>query len=258
MNNETSVCLDTSWYLSAPARRSLSLDRFNITLPFADERVLERMPHEPNPYIGRALSFFIPPVYRRYRRERKLFSYDPALLQQRSDIIVFDGYWQHPAYFERIAQFLRIELTPTTPFNADRLPFDPSTSISLHVRRTDYVTKGTYSLLPLAYYEEALYIIRRKFGDLAAVIFSDDPTWAREQLPLQHSMVIDSSARSDDFEQFTAMSMCAHHIIANSTFSWWAAWLNSNPEKHVIAPRHWFTHQRFDISPLLLPTWQIL
>jgi hypothetical protein len=115
------------------------------------------------------------------------------------------------------------------------------TPISLHVRAGDYKTfRGGQRMLPLAYYRQAMETIRERVRKPFFLVFSDDIAYARENLPRGEEMVfVDHNDESNGHEDLRLMSACRHHIIANSTFSWWGAWLNPDPEKLVLAPKVW-------------------
>lgn len=250
------VFLDATWYDAAPVGRSLLLDRFRITLPFADKEVLDRMPHEPATPFLKLMHRLTPRRYRRIQKEERPFSYSPVVLSPSSSITVFDGHWQNPRYFASVADTIRDELTPRVEIDSSRMPIDPAASISLHIRRTDYLSKSdTFVILPSSYYDAALRSVRKRVGNLPAVVFSDDPAWTREHLVIGNAVHITREHGYDDFEQFILMSRCRHNIIANSTFSWWAAWLNRNPQKMVCAPRVWFSDPRYAAVRLEVPGW---
>jgi len=118
-----------------------------------------------------------------------------------------------------------------------------SNSVSLHIRRGDKTNSKLHINLDLSYYLEAIKIISDKVPNLFLFIFSDDLKWVNENLvnlPFRLE-IIDWNRGSESYLDMHLMSLCKHNIIASSTFSWWAAYLNSNPNKIVIAPRHFFT-----------------
>ena len=119
------------------------------------------------------------------------------------------------------------------------------TAVSLHVRRGDYISPdGTQTLLggicTKEYYQTAIELIKQRVGKLFFAVFSDDVNWARENLHLpEYTLFVDWHSGKNSFRDMQLMSLCSHHIIANSSFSWWGAWLGNNPEKIVIAPKKW-------------------
>lgn len=148
-----------------------------------------------------------------------------------------DGYWQSEKYFKESEFIIREDFKPNeeTLSKLLRTPFIDSNTISLHIRRTDYVTSnGYHPVQPIEYYQNAV----EKIGEYDYIfVFSDDIHWCKENLNFKNMIFIDGFT---DIEDLHLMSMCKNNIIANSSFSWWGAWLNSNPNKIVIAPNKWF------------------
>lgn len=151
-----------------------------------------------------------------------------------------DGYWQSEKYFYNISNLIRNELLPSDEIlkKLNLTPFINTNVVSLHVRRTDYVTSnGYHPVQSIEYYKKALDII----GEYDYIfIFSDDIKWCRDNLTFNNMIFMEGF---DDVEDLWLMSMCKNNIIANSSFSWWGAWLNSNTNKKVIAPNNWFGAQ---------------
>ena len=160
------------------------------------------------------------------------------------------GYWQSAKYFEENWNSLSSEFEILYPPSEENLKLinilgNDHFSISLHVRRGNYANiesvNKTHGTMPLEYYEKAI----RYFGDLIQnptfYIFSDDIEWARCSLKIPYNTIyVDINDEKSDFEDLRLMSLCKHNILANSTFSWWGAYLNKNPNKSVIAPKMWF------------------
>ena len=171
------------------------------------------------------------------------------------------GYWQSERYFSPIAARLREDLTFTTPLDpanaamAARIA-DAKTPVSFHVRRGDYLAAGAYAACTPDYYRDAAAQLSDKLGPLTCFIFSNDPGWARDNLDLGHEVVVvDINDETTGHFDLHLQSLCAHHVIANSTFSWWAAWLNPSPDKQVIAPKHWFSGNALSNPDLLPLSW---
>ena len=120
----------------------------------------------------------------------------------------------------------------------------PKKSVALHVRRGDYVTnKSTNSFhgtCTVEYYQKAVDELTKRIGSISLFMFSDDIEWVRQNLKFPIPTTYVEHADMPDYERMILMSHCEHNIIANSSFSWWGAWLNQNPEKIVIAPERWF------------------
>lgn len=145
------------------------------------------------------------------------------------------GYWQSDLYFNNIRKILLKEFTPV------HLPVLPDwlvekNTVALHVRRTDYLTEKRYGFLGENYYKEAMAIINEKIADPLFVFFSDDIAWCKETFKNGKIIFCAEENWTEDYLQLHLVSRCAHQVIANSSFSWWGAWLNTNPNKIVIRP----------------------
>lgn len=172
------------------------------------------------------------------------------------------GYWQSERYFADIADRLHADLTFTSPLDpvnaamATRIDAAPC-AVSLHVRRGNYLASSSYAPCPPEYYRHAIAKIRAaQTAPLTCFIFSNDPGWARDTLDLGvEQVVVDINDAARGAFDLHLMSRCAHHLIANSTFSWWGAWLNPDPAKQVIAPKNWFGTPRLSNPDLVPEDW---
>lgn len=195
----------------------------------------------------------------RFRRERGL-GYNPRI-EGFADGTYLHGYWQSEKYFAHIAEDIRREFTfPafSTPENsAMAARIAKGLSVSLHVRRGDYLTLGAHVLCDQAYYDAALGHVLDGLTETPTVyVFSDDPDWARDNLPLPcDKVVVDFNGPDTDFEDMRLMSLCTHNIIGNSSFSWWGAWLNANPDKRVTGPARWFGDPKLSNPDILPDGW---
>ncbi len=196
----------------------------------------------------------------RFHRERGL-GFDADFLDL-PDGAYLHGYWQSERYFAAIADRLRDDLaftTPLDPANAEmaaRIDAAPR-AVSVHVRRGDYLASGSYAACPPEYYARAIDRLTGDLGDpLTCFVFSNDPAWARDNLDLgAEQVVVDINDETRGAFDMHLMSRCAHHVIANSTFSWWGAWLDPGPDKRVIAPANWFGTARLSNPDLIPQGW---
>jgi hypothetical protein len=175
------------------------------------------------------------------------------------------GYWQSARYFARHADIIRSDLAFKTDLCgvnrtlADRI--GESASISVHVRRGDYVnnpkTLAVHGVCSLDYYLAALLRMTERYPGAQVYAFSDDPEWVQEWLlpRFPEMTVVAHNKGADSYIDMQLMSMCTHHIIANSSFSWWAAWLNPRLDKTVMAPKQWFA-KNTDTADLLPAAWE--
>ena len=178
--------------------------------------------------------------------------------------IYYDGYWQSPKYFEDYAEDLRSQFVPKTLSKKAqelREVFLNSSSVALHVRRGDYLDfssdpspEETMYLLEKSYFEKAIEKINNLSPGVDIFCFSDDISWCKKELVGPNIHYIERSYGLTDFEEWHLMSLCKHQIVSNSTYSWWAAWLNSYSQKIVISPDRWFgNHDIFPSSWVKIP-----
>jgi Glycosyl transferase family 11 len=195
----------------------------------------------------------------KFRREQGL-GYNPEI-KEFGDGSYLHGYWQSEQYFDHIVDQIHSDFTFPDFTNtqnaemADRIA--NSTAISLHVRRGDYLTLGAHVLCDQAYYEAALArVLDGLQGTPTVYVFSDDPQWAKDNLPLPvEKVVVDFNGADTDFEDMRLMTLCQYNIIGNSSFSWWAAWLNQNAQKRVAGPAKWFGDPKLVNPDILPPNW---
>jgi len=191
--------------------------------------------------------------------------YDPRVAQVTGPIWL-EGYFQSERYFAQHEAQIRDELAfkmPPDPENADWLSQiqDEPRAVSLHVRRGDYVQNAKFAArhgtCTPDYYASALEEVAARMGEDPVVFaFSDDPTWVRENLVLPAEIrVVGHNGPDRNFEDLRLMSSCRHHIIANSSFSWWGAWLNPSPTKIVAAPARWYADPEFQNPDIWPANW---
>ncbi len=174
------------------------------------------------------------------------------------------GCWQTEKYFKNIAPEIRkrfrIKPQYLEHLKVDDLAFDKFESVNLHIRRTDYAIHTMMGILPVDYYYKAMDLLKQKYRNLQFYIFSDDIDWVIENLKLNdfdHTFVSGNYSKTP-IEDFYLIRQCKHHIIANSTFSWWSAWLCQYPDKQIIAPAKWFKNRNANTNDLLPESWLTL
>ncbi|WP_254659224.1 alpha-1,2-fucosyltransferase [Phaeobacter sp. BS34] len=193
------------------------------------------------------------------RREVGL-GYNPDFVDW-SDNSYLHGYWQSERYFAQSAERIRRDFTFPEYSNQQNAEMaariGETNAISLHVRRGDYLTLAAHVLCDQAYYEAALaQVLDGLEGQPTVYVFSDDPQWAKENLPLPcDKVVVDFNGADTDYEDMRLMSLCKHNIIGNSSFSWWAAWLNQTPDRRVAGPAKWFGDPKLNNPDILPPGW---
>jgi len=187
----------------------------------------------------------------------KTMRFDPDILTRRCPV-KFNGVWQCERYFAEIADLIRAEFTPRDDLdrrNQDMLiRIKSGPSCFIHVRRGDYVTGGVYACSP-DYYAEAAALVRERVGSsVRFFVFSDEPNWVREmQIGGANAEIIDWNGEAPE-RDLELMRACDHAIIANSSFSWWGAWLGDLGERTVIVPRIWFLG-RSDLDDIAPSRW---
>lgn len=173
------------------------------------------------------------------------------------------GYWQSEKYFKSIVKVIRGDFKFRKPLVGKSLivanQIDTINAISLHVRRGDYVndskTSSIMSVCDSDYYGRAISYMANKVSNPVFYVFSDDMDWVKRSVCIDYPCVyIDHNKGLDSYIDMQLMSLCKHHVIANSSFSWWGAWLNPRAEKIVIAPRVWFRNGNND-SDLIPSEW---
>lgn len=158
----------------------------------------------------------------------------------------YDGYWTSEKYFKDIAVELRnkLKFPPIDRKNEKIISFiGESNSVSIHIRRGDYLSAENViyqNVCTRIYYKNAIDYINTNILNPRFFVFSNDIEWCRKNLDLNDAYYIDWNKGRDSYRDMQLMSLCKHNIIANSTFSWWGAWLNQNPNKMVLAPSKWF------------------
>ncbi len=271
---EVPLLLDVSFFKDQNLR-SYKLDHFNIAAEVAS--AVQLKPFEPEIYRYNTLhqqTSFYAKVYRNlepvlfpkhtknYFKEATWWILEPEVYKTPDDVYI-EGYWQHYKYFDCLQQEIFDELTlknhPGSATNhwLEIIKNDPS-AVAVHIRRGDYVTDSganyLMGVLPVDYYNKAILYIKERIADPSFYFFSDDLEWVKSNIKTgTTSFYVD---QNPDYIDLDLMRHCKHQIIANSTFSWWGAFLNRNPDKIVVAPQQW--SPREDVNRnihLQFPDW---
>lgn len=261
MLNNCELKLDISSYENYEWHE-YSLSPFNVDNNFISTS-------QSNYYRGNELNLF----QRLYRKlfgsimilEEDNFRYNSAFINSKAPIYL-SGYWQSEKYFKEIESVIRNNfqiVLPPTKKNQDFIEImQLQNSVSLHVRRGNYVNVShvnqTHGTSSLEYYNLAVELISSKINNPVFYVFSDDILWAKENINLNFETVfVDINDAKSDYEDMRLMASCKHNITANSTFSWWGAWLNSNNDKIVISPKIWFNDKILNsqTQDLIPPNW---
>jgi len=209
----------------------------------------------------RGSNFFIP--VRRYCE--KSFAHDETVLNFK-DGVFLEGYWQSPRYFEAIAALLQQDLVYKNPLSSSACLIEDqirsTCSVGLHFRRGDYLSppfNRVFPVMPISYYQEAVERLARQFENLHLFVFSNDQDWAQDHVKFSHpTTYIRPQLTQNPLEDFELLRICKHTVISNSSFSWWAAWLNQNPEKQVFSPKTWLKTDPNATRDLIPSSWTLL
>ena len=248
---EMHIAVDPSWNaISHGYPRPCLLQHFSIPVPMKERTFFDRIAAPVKPWLHAA---FTPcrkllgiQVFNEQEADRYCFLRDLPL-EPRVRTLYLWGYFQNHAMVEEVAGELRLDLTFREPPRGKTLEVmqqigRSKTPVSLHVRRGDSTipVEGKV-VLQKEYYANAIALIKERFVDPTFFVFSDDIPFVKQNLGLDPGTVfVDHNGTFAAHEDLRLMSCCQHHIIANSTFSWWGAWLNPRADKVVIAPRRWF------------------
>ena len=190
-----------------------------------------------------------------YFKEKRSSYFDRGIFK--NNFVYLNGYWQNELYFSNIRELLLEELSPISSMNdlgcAYLEQIKKTNSVSLHVRRRDYLTLENIGVLDVDYYMKAVEYIRKNLEEPTFYIFSDDLDWCKKSLGFLDGCIYVDRTQTE-IDDLKLMSFCQHNIIANSSFSWWGAWLNQNLKKTVIAPKGWLLNDPGS-SNVILPDW---
>ena len=264
--HQTELKLDLNWFARISpviTSRKYELGAYPIQATVASaEDMRTIMPTKLPAILSRLIVQLLPRRMHRYVVERQ-YRFDPDILSLPDDVYL-DGYWQCPNYFADIADTIRDEFTLRTepgPKNHQLAEEIMRTeSVSIHIRRGDYVSHPThrrlYASCSREYYQSAAEMIAGRVRQPNYFIFSDDPDWVRKNVTsINPVRFVDHNGPDRACEDMRLMSCCKHHIIANSSFSWWGAWLSHNTDKIVIAPANWFRDEKLSTRDLIPRQW---
>jgi hypothetical protein len=197
--------------------------------------------------------------------------YNPVVASKFVDGCTLWGYWQCPKYLEGVESELLARFVPKQPLTdqdkeaRNRILAAGDSSVFLTIRRTDYANSDYHGVLPSSYYEKALEIIRASVYDPQIFIFSDEPEWCKENIRFPYNMVAGNYDRTvkghigrEDAELYL-MSLCRHAVMANSSYSWFGAWLGADKTGGIIVrPEKWFLGAHEDSSQICPSHWASL
>lgn len=282
LRHKTRLLADMSYYsdesqrkLPAEAgRRFYELDRFNVTteeLPGYEGMIIRRVRSR---RFLKKMHAIVPCLVCRALGSRRHFvhycekgpRFDKTVLRL-PDNVILEGYFVSYKYFEDCGDVIRRDLAfrqPPDGANQNLLnEIAAVNAVSIHVRRGDYITNKVvterFGLCSLDYYRRAVQHVAQKVQAPVFYVFSDDPEWSQQHLKIDYPCVyVTHNTLEKGYEDIRLMTACKHNIIANSTFSWWGAWLNPNPDKAVVCPTPAFDQLDITDDDWYPPTWDRL
>lgn len=257
--------LDISGFANYGLHQGFELERiFNCPVEIANEEDVKnilgwqslpsvrRVMSRPRMEIFRRAGFVVEPHFHYWSNIDNVLS-----------ICYLMGYWQSEKYFSKVTSQIRKDFSFGLPMESRNTELAKQIiqveAVSLHVRRGDYAnnpkTMETHGLCSLDYYRNAIQFISKEVRSPHFFVFSDDITWVKSNLKIDMPcQYVDHNQGVESYNDMRLMSLCQHHIIANSSFSWWGAWLNPNAEKIVVAPKRWFVYE-VNTQDLIPKTW---
>lgn len=259
--NNCELKLDLSWFELFKLHNGYELNRFAIKAEIASAKEVSQ--------VVRCQSKWIKALRKKIGWSNKAhfveygFSFRPEFMKLTQPVYI-EGHWQSYKYFESISPIICTELQPINPLSDASLQIAEQITkvdaVSIHVRRGDYVANKVinkvHGVIGVDYYMLAIQHIRKTIPSPHFYVFSDDLEWAINYLGLKdEATFVSHNKEASSYEDMRLMSLCKHNIIANSSFSWWGAWLNHSKNKIVIYPKKWFNDPSKNISDLTPVTW---
>jgi hypothetical protein len=252
-SNGCQLKLDISWFKHIKdnyTRRIFYLPVFNIKARIAQDdeiiALLGKTQYKARKKLMRLAAKYLPFPRKKYLIEKN-GKFSPAILNTKPNTYL-EGYWHSEKYFLSSRKQLLEDFQIIKPVSTQTLEFKNAisncTAVSIHIRRGDYVNDPNvykkHGVCTLEYYLTSVEYIAERIDNPEFFVFSDDPVWVKKNFKIAYPMhFVDFNTEENAYEDLWLLSLCQHHIIANSTFSWWGAWLYKNEDKIVIAHSKW-------------------
>lgn len=260
----SALYVDTTWFKQANhhlALRNYELDIFTEQISIANSTLTDRFLKPGS--LQKALNKTGILRYSIYRESSLIYNNNIFRIKPPA---YFEGFWQSEKYFNKT--LVKDSFTFNKSFNSESGKIAGEIAkcpnpVSIHIRRGDYISSNATNQLhgacSITYYQNAIKQITDSINNPYFYIFSDDPDWVEQNLlpGLNNATPVSHNMGKNSWQDMALMSTCKHHIIANSSFSWWGAWLNPHPEKIVIAPQNWFAQKTayFDDKDIVPENW---
>jgi hypothetical protein len=267
LKNHTDLYIDISHLAKdtkgAYTKRELELDVFNTKYHIATSEQIEKFRIDNQNKYTRFLQRNYPFLFSNLYVAESGNKFNSQFFKYGRNTYL-DGFWQCEDYFKMHRELLLKDFTLKHALHPEeeslKQTIQNGTNISLHVRRGDYVSIPSnlnfHGVLDVEYYNKAIELIKQKTKIDKVFVFSDDIEWCKQNFT-NHELFnfVDFTHKVPAYQELYLMSQCSHHIIANSSFSWWAAWLNNKPNKIVVAPKVWFADKSIDTSDIVPKQW---
>ena len=268
--NNAELILDLAWFTTAKKSSSITARRFALSpfnIPSAQLQEQGDFLHATSSRITRLFKKYL--NYKKFKRENinylkeKSFNFDANIFSLPGSIWL-DGYWQSYKYFQDIQALLQREIGTVGQLSneSQKLLFVIATNdaICLHIRRGDYVTNkaaaAVHGLPDMEYYQSGLILAAKGLKNPHCYIFSDDPQWVKENFTASIPItIVDVNGPDDAHQDLWLMAACKRFVIANSSLSWWGAWLSEAADKIVVCPRQWFLAKNLNTRDLIPDDW---
>lgn len=254
-HHNTDLKLDLYFYKKHPYRK-FELDKFKIPVVHASRQEVHTFTGS-NPvirYLNKRENYFhCPRVF-----SQPHYHYYEDFFQLPAPLYL-NGYWQSEKYFTSVQKEVQEFYRPQAidGVNLELIEkLKGIESVSLHVRIGDYAAaeyKSFFGGLTPAYYQQAIQFIKKRTSSPVFFVFSDDIEWCKKNLQLENVNYVAHNRGENSYNDLVLMSHCKHNIMANSSFSWWGAWLNQNASKVVVAPREWFRQKYLENKNVIYP-----
>ena len=266
MNPQLDLLFDLSWFEAKSLHSGFELEHiFKLELPRASKHVVENLGFYGYTCASRLCRRLLVKTSEVREAKADQFRYNLRYLKLKKNDALYTGYWQCFEYISLIENLFPIifsfpKIDSSSYHNLkliEEIIRAGQRSVSIHVRRGDYQSHTDLrGICGASYYTRSIDYIYSIVTDPVFFVFSDEPEWARANLDIGHGFFVDWNVGNDSYRDMQLMSLCAHNIIANSTFSWWGALLNRSDRKVVICPTNWTRYKSSaDVSPA---TWKRL
>lgn len=258
IKHDVPLFIDESFLLEDPrgayTKRRLELGQLEVTIKRGDVKLLQEF--KKRTLFQKFFRLQNPNVF------NEGGSYNPLFFSA-GKTVYLNGYWQSELYFQSIREVLQKEFTPRYNFSPANKQYldkvERCVSVAVHVRRGDYVrlksAANFHGVTDMAYYRKAINYFENNHAGCRFFIFSDDLPWCRENFARFKNIIFVDTDQEFSSTDLFIMKKCRHNIICNSSYSWWSAWLNENPDKVVIAPKNWFSGPASDQEAIYCQSW---